>query len=202
MATTPPPAVLLGQLLLHALEAGASSRTLGEFARLQCAAQPALDPAALGVALAHLAEAGADATVLGRFAVLNFSGGAGLVQKPVSGEEVPASVRELVREEVRAEFMRGTGGTGARKPTRKGTILKLTLPTGRTTSLSLPKDLVEAYRAALGQASLTALLKSRAGGDVPVGSTRSHLARTALEEVLQAHRAAQASRSPLTLVAR
>lgn len=200
MATTPP-ADQLGQLLLLAMGAGASSRTLGEFARLQCAAsiQQAMDPATLGVAFAHLVDAGADAAVLGRFAALSVSAAPGQ-EKPTS--EPPSTMRELVREEVRAEIRRSSSHGKGRPVVRKGAILKLTLSTGRTTSLSLPKDLVEGYKAAFGQAALRDLLKRSAGGEVPAGLNRSHLARLALEQALEAHRADQTKRGPLTLVSR
>lgn len=200
MATPPPPAELLGQLLLHALGAGATSRTLGEFARLQCGAGQAIDTEAFGVALMHLVQAGADTTVVGRFAVLIFSARASAAERMAEAIPAQATMRDLVREEIRTELLRSPAGSAGRRPARRGTILKLTLSTGRTTSLSLPKELVEAYRAAFSQAALTALLKDKAGGAVPAGSTRSHLARVALEEALGAHRAVQASRGPLTLV--
>lgn len=201
MANTPP-ADQLGQLLLLAMGAGASSRTLGEFARLQCAAsaEQALDAATLGEAFTHLVDAGADATVLGRFATLSVSTAQGAAVKPIP--EVASTVRDLVREEVRAEMRRSPPHAAGRPAARKGAILKLTLSTGRTTSLSLPKDLVEGYKAAFGQAALRDLLKRSAGGAVPAGLTRSHLARLALEQALEAHRADQAKRSPLTLVSR
>jgi hypothetical protein len=108
----------------------------------------------------------------------------------------------LVRQEVRAQLGPSPRRDQSKPVRRQGVAFKLTLQDGKLTSISIPKDLLGESRAALGQEAVRSLLKQRAGGKVPDGTTRSHLARVALEEALKAHRELAAARPPLTLVPR
>ncbi len=201
MAPTPPPPEQLGQFVIHAVAAGTSGLVLGRFAALQCAGDARqLDLEALGAAVAHLVQAGATAEAVGRFTWLCVASPGTSVHDATRTSE--QTIGELVRQEVRAQLEPGTRRDKGKPVQRLGVPFKLTLQDGKLTSISIPKDLLADCRAALGQEAVRNLLKQRAGGTVPAGTTRSHLARVALEEALQIHRDSVAARTPLTLVPR
>jgi len=184
----------LGVQLRQLVSVGATPLMLGRFAVLQVSAAAGThDPEVLGNALMNAYLACNDDGLLGRFAFVSITEHAEgsvaptapiaqIATTPPPREHLPSSARMPVSEEIAMAVQQALA---QQRQQRAGSAvrferLKLQLNNGRRTTVAVPRQLLQAFVARLGDSALKDLLSAHAG-PLAMGMKRS----TALQQAMQ-----------------